>query len=261
MPSEPKRRLFRLLRRTAKGVQGGRTAEEETALWTAHARAAIGVKDAAEAAQRIASSLAKQRSSVDAAQDRARAVGVRAGEVAAATRKLVEVFDRLGLTALNAGLESARLGEQPGRSLALVADEVREHASRGGDGAREIAASLAECVSELTHVSTQIDRVREASTDASQDAARAASLAVEGERALVDMGERMKKATGSDPETARAIADAADHARALVLALSQLSGKVPRGMVVGALRPMLEPLGRLLDADGEDDADDEAGRG
>ncbi len=260
MPSEPKRRLFRLLRRTTKGAQGGRTAEEENSLWTAHARALSGSRDAAEAAQRIASSLAKQRASVDAAQDRARAVSVRAGEVAAATRKLVELFDRLGLAALNAGLEGARLGEGPGKSLTLVADEVRDHATRGGDGAREISGALVECVGELTQVSAQIDRVREASTEATQDAARAASLAVEGERALVEMGERMKKATGSDPETARAISQAAEHARALVLALSQISGKVPRGIVVGALRPMLEPLGRLLDAEGDED-DDETGRG
>jgi methyl-accepting chemotaxis protein len=260
MATEPKRRLFKLLRRTSKVGQGGRTAEEENALWAAHGRALAGSRDAAEAAQRIASSLAKQRASVDAAQDRARAVSVRAGEIAAAARKIVETFDRLGLASLNAGLEGARLGEGPGKSLTLVADEVREHASRGGDGAREIAGALAECVGELAQVSAQIDRVREASTEATQDAARAASLAVEGERSLADMGERMKKATGSDPETSRAISDAAEHARALVLALSQLSGKVPRGIVVGALRPMLEPLGRLLDGEDEGDTDD-PGRG
>ncbi len=261
MPSEPKRRLFKLLRRTAKVGQGGRTVEEENALWTAHGRALAGSRDAAEAAQRIASSLAKQRASVDAAQDRARAISVRAGEIAAAAKKIVETFDRLGLSSLNAGLEGARLGEGPGKSLTLVADEVREHASRGGDAAREIAGGLAECVGELAQVSAQIDRVRETSTEATQDAARAASLAVEGERALAEMGDRMKKATGSDPETSRAIAEAAEHARALVLALSQLSGKVPRGIVVGALRPMLEPLGRLLDdGDGDGDGNDQ-GRG
>jgi methyl-accepting chemotaxis protein len=261
MPSEPKRRLFRLLRRTAKSAQGGRTAEEESALWSAHQRALTGSRDAAEAAQRIATSLAKQRASVDAAQDRARAVGVRAGEIATASRKLVELFERLGLVALNAGLEGARLGEGPGKSLSLVADEVRDHAVRGTDGAREIAVALAETVGELAQVSSQIDRVREASTDATQDAARAASLAVEGERALADMGERMKKATGSDPETARAISQAAEHARALVTALSQISGKAPRGLVVGTLRPMLEPLVRLLDSEGDDTDDGDEGRG
>jgi hypothetical protein len=59
----------------------------------------------------------------------------------------------------------------------------------------------------------------------------------------------MRKTTGSDPETARAVAEATEHARALVSALGALSGKVPRGIVVGALRPMLDPLARLLEGD------------
>jgi methyl-accepting chemotaxis protein len=260
MPNEPKRRLFKLLRRSPKPGPAGRTAEDETALWAAHARALGSAREGAEAGQRIASGLAKQRATLDAAQDRARALSGRAGEVSGATTKLVEVFDRLSMAALNAGLEGARLGEGPGRALSLVADEVRDHAGRGADAAREIVGSLAECVNELGQITLQIDRVRETSTEATQDAAHVASLSAEAERSLVDMGERMKKATGSDPETARAISEAAQHARALVLALSQISGKVPRGIVVGALRPMLEPLGRLLDSEG-DEEDEPAGRG
>jgi hypothetical protein len=69
--------------------------------------------------------------------------------------------------------------------------------------------------------------------------------------ALVDIADRLRKTTGSDPETARAIGEATDHARALVAALGTLSGKVPQALVVSALRPVLEPLSRMLD--GEDD--------
>jgi methyl-accepting chemotaxis protein len=258
MAEPPKRRIFKLLRRTAKTVQGasGRSAEEESALWNAHGRALAGTHDTADAAQRIASSLAKQRAAVDAAQDRARAMSARAQEITASTTKIGELFERLGLVALNAGLEGARLGEGPGRSLTLVAEEVRDHASRGVDGARELGTALAECVAELGQIASQVDKVREASSDATQEAARAAGLAVDGERALVEMGERMRKTTGSDPETARSIAQATEHARALVLALSQVSGKVPRAIVVGALRPVLEPLARLLEGDESADADE-----
>ncbi len=258
MAVEPKRRLFKLLRRAAKSAPAatGRSAEEQSALWTAHARALSGLHEAAEAAQRISSSLAKQRASVDGAQDRSRAMTARASEIAQNAQKLADLFERLGLVALNAGLEGARMGEGIGRSLTLVSDEVRDYAARGSEGARELVTALGECVAELGHVATHIDRAREASSEATQDAARAAGVAVDGERALVEMGERMKKATGSDPETARTIASATEHARALVLALSQISGKVPRGLVVGALRPVLEPLVRLLEVDDTGEGDE-----
>src|SRR6516225_1959650 len=104
------RRLFRLLRKTARSAQAvaGRGAVEENALWGAHERAVSGVRQAAEAAQRVASHLAKQRSAVDSCADRSRAVAGRTQELSSASAKIVETFERLGLVALNAGLEGAR---------------------------------------------------------------------------------------------------------------------------------------------------------
>ncbi len=256
MGEQNKRRLFRLLRRTAKTATSdtGRSAVDENALWSAHDRALGGVRGTAEAAQQIATNLAKQRAAVDAIADKSRAASARAQELAASFKKVIELFERLGLVALNAGLEGARLGETLGRSLTLLGDDLRDHAMRGGDGTREVATALDEMSAELGQLNTHVDRAREAWGAATQDAARAAGGASESERALIEMGERMKKATGSDPETVRAIAEATEHARSLVTALGTLSGKVPRGLVVGALRPMLEPLARLLDE--EVDAED-----
>jgi hypothetical protein len=68
------------------------------------------------------------------------------------------------------------------------------------------------------------------------------------------MGDRVKKATGSDPEAVRAIAEASERARALVASLAALNGKVPRIMLLSALRPAIEPLARLL---GEDEREGE----
>lgn len=255
---QKKRRLFRLLRRTAKTAQAsvsGRTAIDENALWMTHERALGGVRAAAEASQHIASNLAKQRAAVDAVADRSRVASTRAQELSTSFRKLIDLFERLGLVALNAGLEGARLGETAGRALTLVGDDLRAHAMRGGDGARELATALVELSGELGQLNTHVDRAREAWSAATEDAARAAGAAATSETALIEMGERMKKATGTDPLTVRAIADASEHARALVVALGTLSGKVPRGLVVSALRPILEPLSRML-AD-EDDGDGE----
>jgi methyl-accepting chemotaxis protein len=258
----PKRRLFRLLRRTVKSGAGvsGRSAADENALWLAHERALAGARDAGEASQRVASSLAKQRGAVDAVADRARAAAGRAHELTSSCARITDTFERLGLVALNAGLEGARVGEGAGQSLTMVGDEVRAHAGRGAEAARELAAMLAEVSAELAQLNASLERAREAQVEVAQEATRAGGAASDAERALGELGERLRKATGNDPETVRAIADATEHARALVTALGALSGKVPRGLVVAALRPMLEPLVRLLaDDEAESAGEDEGG--
>jgi len=253
---KPKRRLFRLLRRGAR--EGGSSssslsasAATENALWISHQRASTSVRESGEAAQRIASHVAKQRGMVDALADRARGVSARSADLAAGFTRLKDTFARLELVALNSGLEGARLGEGVGHALGLVADEVRAQATRGTEACRELALSLGEIGSELLQVHASLDRAREASAEVAQEAARVGGASADAERALAEMGDRLKTTTGSDPETARAVADATEHARALVAALGSLSGKAPQTLVLAALRPVLEPLLQLLDGDSE----------
>jgi methyl-accepting chemotaxis protein len=251
---KPKRRLFRLLRRGARAATdaAGRTAVEESALWASHGRASSSVRESGEAAQRIASHVAKQRGMVDALADRARGASGRSSELGAGFSRLKETFARLELVALNAGLEGARLGEGPGHALALVSDEVRAQANRGTEACRELGLALGEIGSELLQVHANLDRAREASAEVAQEAARVSGAAADAERALAEMSDRLKQTTGSDPETAGAVAEANEHARALVKTLTGLTGKVPQSVLVAALRPALEPLQRLLDGEDED---------
>lgn len=249
---KPKRRLFRLLRRGAKAtVDSSRTIAEEGAIWRAHQQASDAVRDAGETARRITSHVAKQRSVVDALTERARGVSTRAADLAVAFARLTETFARLELVALNAGLEGARLGEGPGQALGLVSDEIRAQATRGTEVCRELGATLSELGGELTQVPASLEHAREASAEVAREATRAYDATTDAERALADMAERLEKTTGSDPETARTIAETTEHARSLVAALGKLDGKAPQAVVVAALRPALEPLLRLLA--GEDD--------
>jgi hypothetical protein len=252
----PKQRLLRLLRRTAKGARtvGERSTADESALWSAHERALVRSRDAGAAAQRIASNAARQRASIEAVSDRSRALASRAGEVHAGFSRVVDAFDRLGLVALNAGLEGARLGEAEGRQLALVSDEVRAQSSRGVEAARELGSSLGQLASDLGQLESQVVQAQAVVAEVTQDSARAAGAASDAEAALVDVADRIKRATGSDPETVRAVAEASERARALVASLTALSGKVPRGLIVGALAPVLAPLARML---GEDEPEEE----
>ncbi len=244
----PKQRLLRLLRRTTKGARAGgeRSTADDSALWSAHERALVRARDAGSAAQRIASTAARQRASIDSVADKTHALSSRAAELQAGFVRLLDAFERLGLVALNAGLEGARLGEAEGRQLGLVSDEVRAQSSRGADAARELGIGIGQLAAELTQLEANVGQAQVVEAEVTQDSARAAGAASDAEGALLDIGVRVKKATGSDPEAVRAIAEASERARALVASLAALSGKVPRGMLVGALRPALEPLARLL---------------
>lgn len=266
MAQDSKRRLFRMLRRAAAPVgrvaagaagRGGRNAAEESALWLAHERAGEATRGAAEAAQQATTSLAKGRGASDGALDRGRALLLRSQEATARAAQLSDVFERLGLVALNAGLEGSRLGEGAGRPLSLLSDEVRSHAARGGDLARELGGALGELAAELTQLQTHVERAVDAAMEAAQATSRATSASSVAQSALGEIGERIKKTTGSDPETARTLAEAAEHARSLVASLGTLSGKAPRGLVMTSLRPVLEPLLRLLDDDDEPEEPEE----
>ncbi|HWL88828.1 MAG TPA: methyl-accepting chemotaxis protein [Polyangiaceae bacterium] len=255
MPIErSKRHFIRLLRRSAKGAASSaasRNAAEESAFWLAHERALNRSREAAEAAQRIASVVAKQRASVDALSDRSRAVSARAQELSATFARVADVFDRLGLVALNAGLEGARLGETAGRAVLLVSDEVRTHALRGAEAVRELASALTEMGADLSQLHASFDGPREAAVEMAQHAALAAGAASDAERALAEIEVRIRQATGSDPETARALSEANEHVQSLMTTLGTLGSRLPHDELMSALRPMLEPLARVL-------ADDEA---
>ncbi len=265
MPLEtPKRRLSRMLRRSAKRLptsKAARVAVEENAFWLSHGRAVARVQDARRSAQTIATVVAKQRAAVDGAADRTRAAAQRAQELAASFARVGEVFDRLGIVALNAGLEGARLGETAGRAVLLVSDEVRSHTLRGTESVRELAASLGEMASDLAQLVQAIEPSREAASEIAAQAAVAAGATAEAERALSEVEARIRTTTGSDPETARAIAEANEHASALVRALGEAGARVPQEVLLEAVRPMLEPLLGLIaeDDDGTDAPEDAEG--
>ena len=257
-PPTNKSRFLKLLRRTATNAQKtqGRGVGEENALWLAHERAVASNKVASEAAQRIAAAAAKQRSSFEATAEQARSAAARTPELERIAVRVRDTFERLGLIALNAGLEGARLGESGGRSLSLVSDEVRTLSERGGEAVRELSQGIGEVSRESGALAARIDDARTQTGEIGQAAALASSSSLELERVLGDIGERLRKTTGSDPDTLRAIATATEHARQLVVALGALSGKVPRTLLVSTLRPVLEPLLRVVADEDADEADE-----
>src|SRR5260370_27729656 len=138
----PKQRVARLLESVGTS-SGAQAAVQDGALWSAHERASVRTRDAGAAAQRIAATAVRQRGAIDAVADRARAMSSRAAELQAGTSRVLDVFERLGLVALNAGLEGARLGVAEGRAPALVGHEVGAARSPRGSCARALCATPA----------------------------------------------------------------------------------------------------------------------
>ena len=249
MPPNDRRRFLRLLRRTAKGAPGSaasRNASEENAFWRAHEQASTRAQEASEAARQISATIARHGAQIDSLADRTRAAAGRAQDLRGVFTRISEVFERLNIVALNAGLEGARLGEAAGRAVGLVSDEVRTHAARGSASVHELTASLGDIAEELKSLHVALDSSREATSSIAEQSARAANSSSETERALQEIEARIRATTGSDPATVRAIAEASEHARALVTAIGALSEHVSQEVWVEALRPTLEPLVGVL---------------
>lgn len=252
-PVDPKRRSSGLLGFLRRGPlkQESQTFLEENALWHAHELAERANNDAARDITRLRTGLSKDRGTLEEVTDRTRALARRSHDLGQSARRMHDGYERLALLSLNTGLEANRIGDKAGRALGLVSEDIRSHANTGSELTRELGSSLEEIHSELEKLAGQLEQARELGRELSALAEHAETASAEGQRALADIRERLKKATGSDPETMRAIAEVTEHARALVAGLGTLTGRVPERLVIAAVRPVLEPLLRLLASDEE----------
>lgn len=251
MSTPRRRRWIEVLRRTA-GVSGdgeGRAptaALDDAALWAAHERASASLKESGARAERVAATVARQRAHIEGAAERASLVAARSEGLSTGAARVSEAFERLGVVALNAGVEGARAGELQGRALLLLSEEIRANVVRGADAAAELGRAVDEIASESAEVRRQIERSRFEVSEVGQEAAQLQAAAASASKSLDNLGARLRRATGIDPEMARVVALAAEHARGLMTALSALSTAAQAGPVLSALRPVMGPLVRLL---------------
>ncbi len=255
MSAPRRRRWMDMIRRTA-DVLGEPYARrgsslDDASLWAAHERAAKSIEASRAHAERVAASVARQRALLDGTAARANLVAARAEGLAPAAARINESFERLGVVALNAGLEGARAAEPHGRALLLLSEEIRANVGRGSDAADQIQRVVDDLASESAEVRRHIERTRDEGNEIGQGAAQLQAAAGEATGALDDLAERLRKATGIDPEMAKVAALAGDHARGLLSALTTLSTAAEAAPLVSALRPVIAPLSRLL---GEMDA-------
>lgn len=218
-----RRRWLEVLRRTTGlDAQAPRPALDDAALFAALERATAATLDVERHAERAGAASTRQRTHADAAVERAGEVGARLDRASVGLRRAIEVLDRLGVVALNAGLEGARTPEPHGRALGLVADEVRALVARGVEALRDATETLTEAASSAASVGERLGRVQTEVTDVGASTTSVKSSAHDASSALADVDARLRKATGLDPERARRLAAANEHAKGLVEALSAL---------------------------------------
>jgi methyl-accepting chemotaxis protein len=246
--------MFRgLLRRVQRGKSGAHALSDDHELWNSYEDLTKSSREVAEHSQKITSQLVRKRALLDGIFDRLRSAKERSGDVALNVSGLVAILDRLSVLALNTGLEGARVGEGAGLALIRVADECKGHVDRGVEQADELKSTLEKQSADLTHLGEDLERARQEVQTLIADAARIGTSASRTESLLDDMKDRLRKSTGMDSDTLKSLSEATEHARALVSALGTLSGKVPEGLLAATLRPVAEPLLRLLATEEGDD--------
>jgi len=239
------RDVLRGLRRDSE-PQSRSLLEAETALWTAHQAAAAGTASALEASVRVASASARQRKAIEALLETARSTRARADEAAPAASRLGDGLDRLRLVALNLGLEGARLSDSAGRALTTVSDEIRTWVDRSAEALADLQGSIDELRPASGRVVEHAERIRQAEAEIASSAAETQAGAQQASQSLEELARWASKLSKTDPETARVLGRAAEHAKALVADLSELHSASRGEIAHSVLEPIIEPLARLI---------------
>ncbi len=240
--------LLKALRETLRAPGKARRAASEVALvLAAFDQVERRVTAARDGAFSLAGALGERAASAEHVTALVRTLLARARDVRSAASATRESLEAVRLLALNAGLEGSRMADASSSVLLRLSEEVRSRAVQGIEGLDELLSLL-----------DQLDRDREKLRDAASaltaelgSVAQSSSALHEGfgevDQALRELGEAIEGATGTDPALAPLLALAAEHAKGLVGALSQLASRDGAKLALRSLQPLLEPLLGVLD--------------
>jgi len=188
------------------------------------------------------SAAARQGGDLEALQDSAQRLLVRNRDVRSSLQPVRDGLERAKITALNAGLEGARLGEPIGKVLVGVADELRTLLARGIDTLDEHANLLAEVERDRERWVSELKPVLDNAHALSIELSLIQTQHRGSVGALAALGSELRRAIGGDPEALAMIAEASELARGLAKILTTIAEKRPDQLSTDALGRLLEPL-------------------
>jgi methyl-accepting chemotaxis protein len=239
-----RRRLLDLLR-PRHAVSAEEKVPEDANVVAAQARAHEAVKEAVQSTERLAGVANRHRSAVDALPESLRAVEAQIVDALGALGRVDHAQARLGVLALNTGLEGAKLEGAAGRAVVMVAEELRALTGRASTATKELSHALGEIRQQAKLVETRAVEAKQGSSTIVEEAGRALVAFHAADEAVAALGEELTRATGLEPEVARALQSAELHARELLAALTIVTLRAP--IALTALRPLLEPLFTLAE--------------
>lgn len=205
--------------------------------------AAEAASEEAQRALEAAGSAANRRSGeMDSISDGAQRLVSRGRDVKANVQHVRDMLERAKLTALNAGLEGARLGEPIGKVMVSVSDELRVLLARSIDEIDDHSNLLVEIERERERWLSEINPVFEGCRALGSELSRIHALQRASSSALGTLGSELRRAIGGDPEALAMIAEASELAHNLAKVLSTIAEKRPDQLSGDTLGRLLEPL-------------------
>ena len=200
--------------------------------------------------QRVArDDLQKQQQELDIVHESAQKLGDRARDIRSSLQLSRESLERAKLTALNAGLEGARLGEPAGKALVVMGDEVRGLLSRALDALDDHAQLLAEVDRDRDRCLAELAKLGDGTRSTSGALARAEQQGQLHKALLAELKLDLSELSGTDPETARVLHQATEQLKNTAEALRSLPARAK--LDASALHELLRPLLALLPPEGQ----------
>jgi len=223
------------------------TASDEAALVSAleRARRALeGVESTLEQARIVAT---RGETELDGVGEAARGAPGRGRELRASLQLFYEALERAKLSALNAGLEAARLGDPAGRIVLELSGDLRELVANAVQALEAHAALLNESERERDGFLSGVAAARETMTNVGRHLAALGRERQELVSALSGVEGALAPVLGADPRVARLLLELGEQSKGLarsVAALAREPSAPSMDRVRQALAPLLEALGK-----------------
>ncbi len=228
---------------------------ETAALVSLQQTTAEQAQSALDMSSALTAQTTQQRAALEATTDQLKLLSAATRRLQSTCDQVNHQLEQLRIMSLNAGLEGVRRGDDQGQALQLVAEELASRVETSSSALDELTSTANEIGARHDTLKQQLLESRDRAGALGNELLNAQARQSEAVRSLKELGANLMRLTGTDPESAKWIADAAAHAEKLLDALAHINAKGAQSTARGALNPTLKPLSRTL-AELQQEADD-----